>query len=87
MCVLLGIFLGLVGVGFQKLLVRNGIVRENVLVVVLVTMTGMITKLFLFPNVDWLATSLVILLANSLGVNGPDLWTTLNRGRWWWERT
>ncbi len=69
----------------QRLLIKNGIVRNSEVGAVICTILFIVIKQIWFQSVSWWLGALVILWAVILGVNRPDLWTTANRGRWWWK--
>lgn len=69
----------------QTLLTKNGIVRNGQLGVVVCTVLAVFARQIWFQDISWWFGVPFILWAAILGVNRADLWTTANRGRWWWK--
>ncbi len=76
--------LSILGVLSQHLLIRYGFVRGGPLSGVVAVVIVVALWQFFFPSASWCVVTAVIVLAMTLGANRADLWTTMNRGRWWW---
>jgi hypothetical protein len=74
-----------VGVAIERWLTTSGIVRNKTASVIVVVICSIIIKQIWFVTVSWLYFVPLILMAAILSVNRGDLWTTMNKGRWWWK--
>lgn len=73
------------GIISQRLLIQYGFVRGGAFsAAVAVVITVAVWQIW-FPTASWCVVTPVVVLAMTLGANRADLWTTVNRGRWWWK--
>jgi hypothetical protein len=83
---IIGAFLVLFGITVEKWLVKRGVVRDKTYSVVIVAIVSVLMKQIWFYAISWWYFAPLTILAMVLGANRGDLWTTMNRGRWWWEQ-
>jgi hypothetical protein len=69
----------------ENLLVKNGIVRGNRVVLIVTAACAILIKIIWFQNLSWIYFMVLAVLGLPLGVHRGDLWTTMQKGRWWWK--
>jgi hypothetical protein len=75
----------LAGMAIERWLTTNGFVRDKTASVIVVVICSVIIKQIWFDTISWLYFVPLIFLAMIFSVNRGDLWTTMNKGRWWWK--
>jgi hypothetical protein len=83
--ILIGSLLILFGVLIERWLVINGFVRNKTNSVIIIAICSVLIRQIWFISMSWWYFVPFIILAMIFGVNRGDLWTTMNRGRWWWK--
>jgi hypothetical protein len=79
------IVLILIGIWFERWLTKNGFVRDNTISVIALVIISVAVKQLWYSSISWWYFVPFIILAIIFGVNRGDLWTTMNKGKWWWK--
>ncbi len=84
---LIGAGVGIVVFWIQRWLISRGIVRHGQLGVPAFAVAVVVARQVWFTGVPWWFYVPFTILGAIVGGNRGDLWTTANRGRWWWKST
>lgn len=81
-----GVLNAMLALLFEHWCIKNGYIRKiNYMVWPILLPFGIaIIKIIWFYNDSWLYFIPPLILAETVGINRADLWTTMNRGKWWW---
>ena len=73
------------GIIIQNWLVKNGIVRPNKGLIIPFAFAMIIIKQLWYEKLSWVIWCIFVILGLTLGIHRGDLWTTMQRGSWWWR--
>ena len=76
-----------IAVLFERWLVKKGYIRDNINMIetLLFPIGIVVVKLIWYTNTSWWYFLPLMILGETIGVNRADLWTTMKRGKWWWN--
>ena len=82
---LIGFVFALPGILWNRWLVKEGIVRDSTGPLLVLVFGLVLIREIWYKDISWWYFVLAIIPVITLGIHGPDMWTTMNRGRWWWK--
>ncbi len=81
---ILGTLFFSIGVLFDHWLFKFRLARKEIIPIFILSYYSVTIKSLWFSDTSWWIMGFFLLFGITIGIHGPDLWTTSFRGRGWW---
>jgi hypothetical protein len=83
--ILVGCLISILAVIVEKWFIKIGFARGNTTGMVLAIFTLIFIKITLYPHVSWWLFGPTLFIGGPIAVNRGDLWTSMQKGCFWWK--
>jgi glycopeptide antibiotics resistance protein len=82
---ILGSLFAVLGFWFDRWVVKHEFARGSIISMLILDYSAVLIKSIWFSEISWWVYAPLVIFVITIGIHGPDLWTTMMRGRGWWK--